>query len=62
MRKIVLSAALAGTAFTLSACGENAEVADPVEEEMTAGAEDTVVEQTSVMDANTATAEQLAGD
>lgn len=61
MRKIVLAAAMAGTAVTLSACGESAEVEAPVEEEMTAETEAEVTEMAGVMDANTATAEQLAG-
>lgn len=61
MRKIVLAAAMAGTALTLSACGESAEVEAPVEEEMTAETEAEVTEMAGVMDANTATAEQLAG-
>ena len=60
MRKIVLAAAMAGTALTLSACGETAEVEAPAEEEMTAETEE-VTEMAGVMDANTATAEQLAG-
>ncbi|MGB3796143.1 MAG: hypothetical protein WA957_07555 [Alteraurantiacibacter sp.] len=60
MRKLVLAAAMAGTALTLSACGDNAEVEAPVEEEMTADTEE-VTEMAGVMDANTATAEQLAG-
>ena len=60
MRKIVLAAAMAGTALTLSACGETAEVEAPAEEEMTAETEE-VTEMAGVMDANTVTAEQLTG-
>ncbi len=69
MRKIVLAAAMAGTALTLAACSENTEDADTAttEAEM-ADAADTGVadagmmaETAGVMDANTATAEELAG-
>ncbi len=60
MRKIVLAAAMAGTALTLAACGETAEVEAPVEEEMAAETEAEVTEMAGVMDASTATAEQLA--
>lgn len=62
MRKIVLAAAMAGTALTLAACSQEAEVAEPAAEE-TVAADDAAADSatTAVIDANTATAEQLAG-
>jgi DNA uptake protein ComE-like DNA-binding protein len=63
MRGIVF-AALAGTTLTLSACSDGAEdAADPVVQETVASDADdiAVVETGAVLDANTATAEQLAG-
>jgi len=58
MRKLVLAAALSGTALTLSACGETAEEA-PAVEETAAEVEEVAVAETTVMDANVATVEQL---
>lgn len=63
MRKIVLAAAIAGVALTLTGCSQDAEEsAEPVAEATPdAPAEDTASDATAVIDANTATAEQLAG-
>ena len=62
MRGIVL-AALAGTALTLSACSERAEdAAEPTAQETVAADDgtDAAAESGAVLDANTATPEQLA--
>ncbi|WP_340587400.1 hypothetical protein [Erythrobacter alti] len=62
MRKIILSAAMAGTALTLAACAETADdTVEPTVEETTA-ADDMVDDAaaSSVLDANSATEEQLA--
>ena len=63
MRKLVLAAALSGTMLTLAACSgaadETTDAADTAEVE---GTEDAAaVETAAVLDANSATAEQLAG-
>ncbi|WP_338447232.1 helix-hairpin-helix domain-containing protein [Pelagerythrobacter marensis] len=61
MRKIVL-AALTGTAMTLAACSETAEDTAAPAGESAAEVEDTAADTTAaVIDANTATAAQLAG-
>jgi DNA uptake protein ComE-like DNA-binding protein len=67
MRKIVLAAAVAGAALTLTACSDTTEdTADVAAEDAmadsdaVAGAEDAAGDS-AVLDANTATAEQLAG-
>ena len=63
MRKLVLAAALSGTMLTLAACSgaadETAEPADTAEVETIDDA--AAAETAGVLDANTATAEQLAG-
>ena len=63
MRKLVLAAALTGTMLTLAACSgaadETTDAADTAEVEATEDA--AAVETAAVLDANTATAEQLAG-
>ncbi|WAT16759.1 helix-hairpin-helix domain-containing protein [Aurantiacibacter sp. MUD11] len=61
MRKFVLAAAMAGTALTLAACSETAEEADTPTEEAAADTEAAAEETAGVLDANTATAEDLAG-
>ena len=65
MRKFVLATALAGTALSLAACSSGTdEAADVAEQDATAdaGADDGATEATAaVLDANTATVEQLAG-
>lgn len=65
MRKIVLAAAIAGTALMLAGCSQDSEDAadTAVEAEATADAApaDAAAEAGAVLDANTATAEQLAG-
>lgn len=70
MRKIVLAAAVAGAALTLSACSDRAEddaatEGATAEADTPAGADgaagDVTAEAGTVLDANTATAEQLAG-
>ncbi len=63
MRKLVLVAALSGTALALAACADDAD--DTVETEAMVEADmdtgiDTASETGAVVDANTATAEQLA--
>ncbi|RDC60937.1 hypothetical protein HME9302_02154 [Alteripontixanthobacter maritimus] len=63
MRNIFLTAAIAGTALTLSACSETAEpVTEPTAEEAAAdsGSVETMVADDAVLDASTATAEQLS--
>ena len=67
MRTIVLAAAIAGAALTLTACSDTTEDATDVPAEdvtmdtaATAGAEGAVGDS-AVLDANTATAEQLTG-
>ncbi|MWV26411.1 helix-hairpin-helix domain-containing protein [Aurantiacibacter rhizosphaerae] len=59
MRKLVFVAALAGTALSLSACGESAEVEAPVEEDVSVDLPETT-EMTGVIDASTATVEELS--
>lgn len=63
MRKIVLAAAMAGTALTLSACGETTEdVAEPAADTEMADVEAVDAEaatSTAVLDASTATTEEL---
>ena len=63
MRKLVLAAALSGTMLTLAACSgaadETTDAADTAAVEATEDA--AAVETAAVLDANTATAEQLAG-
>lgn len=66
MRKIVLAAAMAGTALTLSACAEETEdAADDAMVDSMAEADDTMTDVSAdtgdVMDASTATAEELTG-
>lgn len=63
MRKFVIAAALAGTALTLSACsGGTDDASKTAEQTPTADAGTAAPEATAtVLDANTATAEQLAG-
>ena len=65
MRGLVFVAALAGTAMTLSACSDGAEdAADPAEQDAmadTAADDGPDTAADAVLDANTATAEQLAG-
>jgi DNA uptake protein ComE-like DNA-binding protein len=63
MHKLVLAAALSGTAFALAACADDAD--DTVETEAMVEADmdtdiDTASETVAVVDASTATAEQLA--
>ena len=65
MRKIVLAAAIAGTALTLNACSDGADDA-AVEADATADASGqsdpgTTAEAGTRLDANTATAAELAG-
>lgn len=62
MRKFVIAAALTGTALALAACSGKTEEAT-AEAEATASATDTAAEApaTAVLNASTATAEQLAG-
>ena len=63
MRKLVLAAALSGTMLTLAACSGSAdEATDTAEAEAPAAVETTeAAAETGVLDASTATAEQLAG-
>lgn len=63
MRKLVLAAALAGAASILSACSQGADdPADTAEQTVPAYAgADSATAASTVLDANTATAEQLAG-
>ena len=68
MRKIALAAAIAGAALTLTACSEGTEdAADGTakgamsEADAVEGGERDRVEAGAVLDANTATAAQLAG-
>lgn len=71
MRKIVLAAAIAGAALSLAGCSQDTEdAADATAEGATAepeadaagqGADGTTAEAGARLDANTATAEQLAG-
>ena len=66
MRKIVLTAVMASAALTLAACSQETEDAvDPAGDEMLAddmAADDAAMtESTGVIDAGTATAEELAG-
>ena len=62
MRKLVLAAALSGTMLTLAACSGNAdEATDTAEAEAPAAVETEAAAETGVLDASTATAEQLAG-
>ena len=63
MRKLVLASALSGAMLSLAACSgaadETTDAADTAEVEATEDA--AAVETAAVLDANTATAEQLAG-
>jgi DNA uptake protein ComE-like DNA-binding protein len=63
MRKIVLAAAIAGVALSLAACSQGTdEAAEPRAGATTdAPAEDAATDAAAVIDANTATAAQLAG-
>ena len=62
MRKLVLAAALSGTMLTLAACsGAADESTDAATAEVEATEDAAAVETADVLDANTATAEQLAG-
>jgi DNA uptake protein ComE-like DNA-binding protein len=64
MRKKILAAALSGTVFALAACSGGTEEAAETTEATTAGETeivDTASEAATVVDANIATAEQLAG-
>ena len=62
MRKLVLATAMAGSALTLAACSQGAdETAEVPAEETGMDSGDAVAETAAVLDANTATAEQLAG-
>lgn len=62
MRKLVLAAALSGTMLTLAACsGAADESTDAATAEVEATEDAAAVETAAVLDANTATAEQLAG-
>ena len=64
MRKSILAAALSGSVVALAACSGGADnKAEPTDAAATndAAATDTANEASSVIDANTATAEQLAG-
>ncbi|WP_271077884.1 hypothetical protein [Aurantiacibacter sp. MUD61] len=62
MRKLILSAALAGTALTLAACSQETAEVEPVDETVeTAEPADTSADASGVVDANTATADDLAG-
>jgi DNA uptake protein ComE-like DNA-binding protein len=68
MRKIAFAAAIAGAALTLTACSEGTEdAADGTAEgamseaDAVEGGEETAAEAGAVLDANTATAAQLAG-
>lgn len=68
MRKIVLAAAMAGSALSLTACSDAENTADTAAEDTvggtvpaTDGVEDTTAGVGTVLNANTATAEELAG-
>jgi DNA uptake protein ComE-like DNA-binding protein len=65
MRKIVFAAAIAGSALALTACSETEETADVAAEDAMADAgtdaADADADAGAVLDANTATAEELAG-
>ena len=63
MRKLVLAAALSGTMLTLAACsGAADETTDTADTAAVEATEDAAAAETAaVLDANTATAEQLAG-
>ncbi len=68
MRTIVLAAAMAGSAFTLTACSKSAdEAADPATDEAVTEADSAegmdmaTDSEGAVLDASTATAQQLAG-
>ena len=62
MRKLVLAAALSGTMLTLAACSGNAdEATETAEAEAPAAVETEAAAENGVLDASTATAEQLAG-
>jgi len=65
MRKIVLAAAIAGAALTLSGCSrgneDSADAAAEAEADAEAPAEGATAEAGAVLDASTATAAQLAG-
>ena len=59
MRKIVLAAAMAGTTFTLSACGDTSEVPSDVETTEPVETEAADAEVAAVIDASSASAEEL---
>lgn len=62
MRKLVLAAALSGTMLTLAACSGGAdEATETAKAEAPAAVETEAAAETGVLDASTATAEQLAG-
>ena len=63
MRKVILSAALAGTALTLSACSQDADepVAENATMEEATSSDDATAETATVLDASTATEAELAG-
>ena len=62
MRKLVIAAALSGTMLTLAACSGGAdEATDTAEAEAPAAVETEAAAETGVLDASTATADQLAG-
>lgn len=63
MHKIILSAVLAGTALTLTACADDVDVADDLDNEIAENRIDVPeapAETSGVLDANTVTADQLA--
>lgn len=59
MRKIVLAAAMAGTALTLSACGDTSEVPSEVETMEPVETEAAAAEVATVINASLASAEEL---
>lgn len=64
MRKLILAAALSGSLVTVAACSGSADNANEPSDTVATGeaaAGDMPSEATTVVDANTATAEQLAG-
>ena len=64
MRKLILAAALSGSLVTVAACSGSADNANEPSDTVATGeaaAGDMASEATTVVDANTATAEQLAG-
>lgn len=59
MRKIVIAAAMAGTALTLSACGDTSEVPSDVETMEPVDVDEGAEESAIVIDASLASAEEL---